>query len=51
MRAIVTGVVLKRTISPVGWVPAGTGSKIKSETDIKELGKFLTHVKLNPCFS
>jgi hypothetical protein len=48
MRAIVTGVVLKRTNIPMGWVPAGTGSKIKSETDTKELGKLVTQVKLNP---
>jgi hypothetical protein len=48
MRAIVTGIALKRTKRPVGWVPAGTGSKIKSETDSKELGKLVTHVKLNP---
>jgi hypothetical protein len=33
MIAIVTGDVLKRTKRPVGWVPAGTGSNIKSETD------------------
>ena len=48
MRAIVTVVVLKRTKRPVGWVPAGTGSKIKSETDTKELGNLVTQVKLNP---
>jgi hypothetical protein len=48
IRAKVTGVVLKRTKSPVGWVPAGTGSKIKSETDTKELGNLVTQVKLNP---
>jgi hypothetical protein len=48
MRDIVTGIVLKSTKRPVGWVPARTGSKIKSETDTKELGKLVTQVKLNP---
>jgi hypothetical protein len=50
-RAIVTVVVLKRTKRPRGWAPTGTGSKIKSETDTKELGNLVTHVKLNPWFS
>jgi hypothetical protein len=48
MRAIFTGYVLNRTKRTVGWVPAGTGSKIKSETDTKELGNLVTQVKLNP---
>jgi hypothetical protein len=48
IRAIVTGAVLKSTKRPVGWDPVGTGSKIKSETDSKELGKLVTQVKLNP---
>jgi hypothetical protein len=48
MRAIVTGLVLKRTKRPVGWVPDATGSNIKSETDTKEPRKLATQVKLNP---
>ena len=48
MRAIVTGDVLKRTKRPLGWVPVVTGSNIKSETDVKELGKLVNQVKLNP---
>ena len=48
MRAIVTGVFLKRTKRPVGWVPVRTGSKIISETETKEPGNLVTHVKLNP---
>jgi hypothetical protein len=51
IRAIVTGVVLNRTKRPVGWIPAWTGSKTKSLTDTKELGNFVTQVKLNPCCS
>ena len=51
MRAIVTRVELKSTKRPIGWVPAGTGSKIISETDTKELGNLVTQVKLNPWWS
>ena len=48
MIAKVTGVVLKSTKRPVGCVPVWTGSKIKSETETKELGNLITQVKLNP---